>query len=237
MDYSKLVPNAFQIPNAFVDEILAYLNDVEVKVYLVIVRQTLGWRKEFDSISLSQFKRILYLKDDRTIKSAINKLLDKDLIIKKERVGYPSKFAINLNPNPLHINEGGHVDVLPTNTCSESLHDEERGVPASLCTPQKPIKTTNSKTTLSAHKRETFQEFKSKLIETCPEFAFKLPYPNKLKYGQDHLGFILQGGLIFDYHNDRLLNKDDSFQVWLILYKIKKRVFESATIQNKKSTS
>lgn len=237
MSYNDFIPNAFQIPNAFVDQILKHLHEAEIKVYLFIVRKTLGWHKEFDNISLSQFKIALDVKDDRTIQSALNKLLDKDLIIKKEQAGYPSKFAINLNPKPLHIKEGGHIDVLPTNVCIEPLHDNEGRVPTCACTPQKTIKNTSSKTTLSACKRETFQEFKSKLLETCPEFVFKLPYPNKLKYRQDHLGFIIQGGLIFDYHNDRILNKDESFQVWLILYKMKERVFELAQAQLAKEPS
>ena len=58
----KLIPNSFQMPNAFVDEVMVKLNDPAVKIYLVIVRKTRGWHKEFDSISLHPFfKHDLFL--------------------------------------------------------------------------------------------------------------------------------------------------------------------------------
>ncbi|MDM1758168.1 replication protein [Acinetobacter sp. 256-1] len=55
---SKFVPNSFQVPNAFVDEVLSKISDAACKLYLVICRKTRGWNKEMDSISLSQFEGI-----------------------------------------------------------------------------------------------------------------------------------------------------------------------------------
>lgn len=55
---SKFVPNSFQVPNAFVDEVLAKISDASSKIYLVICRKTRGWNKEMDSISLTQFEEI-----------------------------------------------------------------------------------------------------------------------------------------------------------------------------------
>lgn len=58
-------PQHTQVPNSILDEILPQLKEVELKVLLVIVRQTLGWieddetgrRKEKDWISIGQFKK------------------------------------------------------------------------------------------------------------------------------------------------------------------------------------
>ena len=55
---SKFVPNSFQVPNAFVDEVLDKISDASCKLYLVICRKTRGWNKEMDSISLTQFEAI-----------------------------------------------------------------------------------------------------------------------------------------------------------------------------------
>lgn len=55
---SKFVPNSFQVPNAFVDEVLNKISDAACKLYLVICRKTRGWNKEMDSISLTQFEEV-----------------------------------------------------------------------------------------------------------------------------------------------------------------------------------
>lgn len=78
---------------------------------------------------------------------------------------------------------------------------------------------------LKKEKRVDFKTFKKKLLESCPDFEFKLPYPNKLKYNKEHKGFKLKNGYIYDYYNDRLLNKDESFLAWDELYSIQERVF------------
>ena len=70
-----------------------------------------------------------------------------------------------------------------------------------------------------------FKTFKKQLLESCPDFEFKLPYPNKLKFSKEHKGFKLKNGYIYDHYNDRFLNKDESFLVWDELYIIQERVF------------
>jgi len=47
-------PNFTQTPNEFFDAIAKTLKEGELRVLLVIMRQTFGWRKEWDRISLSQ---------------------------------------------------------------------------------------------------------------------------------------------------------------------------------------
>ena len=47
-------PRYTQVPDEVLDELLPRLGHAELKVLLFIVRQTFGWGKEYDSISLSQ---------------------------------------------------------------------------------------------------------------------------------------------------------------------------------------
>ena len=64
---SKFIPNAFQIPNSVIDELLAKLTCAELKCYLFVVRKTKGWNKESDSISVSQFMEVTGLSNKSVI--------------------------------------------------------------------------------------------------------------------------------------------------------------------------
>lgn len=77
---SKFVPNSFQVPNAFVDEVLSKISDAACKLYLVICRKTRGWNKEMDSISLSQLELITG-KSRPTVIKAKNELVKFGLLI------------------------------------------------------------------------------------------------------------------------------------------------------------
>ena len=146
------IPNSFQVPNALVDHFLLKLNEFELKIYLVIIRKTKGWNKDFDAISISQFIKILEVKDQRTVKKAIRGLINKNLIIRVDQSGKESKFAINLNP--LHINEGSHLNV-----------------PTSRCTPQSTI---NEKQVYKRKKEPKIlnvQETPNALIVTYPRYS------------------------------------------------------------------
>ena len=45
---SRFIVNSFQLPNAVVDELLRDISPNALKCYLVIVRKTIGWQKEWD---------------------------------------------------------------------------------------------------------------------------------------------------------------------------------------------
>ena len=76
---SKFIPNSFQLPNAFVDEMLAQVSGNACKVYLLIVRKTRGWQKEKDYISYSQIQKITGI-SSATVSKAINELSELGLI-------------------------------------------------------------------------------------------------------------------------------------------------------------
>lgn len=79
--------------------------------------------------------------------------------------------------------------------------------------------------------RVNFKIFKKKLIEFCPNFEFSLA--GKLGYSIEHLGFSLKNGYLFNLHTHKLLDNDESFEIWDYLYGIRLKVFEQAVIQNK----
>ncbi|MBF7683007.1 replication protein [Acinetobacter sp. B5B] len=77
---SKFVPNSFQVPNAFVDEVLDKISDAACKMYLVVCRKTRGWQKEMDSISVTQFMEITG-KSKPTVIRCMNELVKVGLVI------------------------------------------------------------------------------------------------------------------------------------------------------------
>ena len=80
--------NSTPVPNSFFDIYLSELNSAELKVLLVVIRQTLGWadrrgmfgRKEYDWISGSQLQQKSGC-SPRAISSAIEMLVQKNLIV------------------------------------------------------------------------------------------------------------------------------------------------------------
>ena len=94
---SDFIVNSFQIPNAFVDELIADLSGNAVKCYLLIARQTTGWQRESDYISVSQFQEKTKIKDKRTIYAVIDELEQAGLIITERELGITNKFYLVRN--------------------------------------------------------------------------------------------------------------------------------------------
>ncbi|WP_151981534.1 replication protein [Acinetobacter guerrae] len=90
---SKFIPNSFQVPNAFVDEVLDKISDSACKIYLVICRKTRGWNKEMDSISLSQFEDITG-KSRPTIVKCLKELIKVGLVIEEESTIHGNTFKL-----------------------------------------------------------------------------------------------------------------------------------------------
>lgn len=95
MTYSQTT----QVPNAVFDAYLPQLGEAELKVLLVIIRQTYGWvdkstgqRKTRDRISSSQFQRKTGY-GRRTITSAIKSLCDRKLMAVTDYKGNPLLYA------------------------------------------------------------------------------------------------------------------------------------------------
>lgn len=76
-----------QVPNEIFDQQLPYLNQAQLKVLLVVIRQTVGWidpktkqRKRKDWISISFFSKRTRL-THKSISMAISELVYKELIV------------------------------------------------------------------------------------------------------------------------------------------------------------
>lgn len=92
---NKLLPNSFQVPNIIVDELIQLINGNELKIYLIIVRKTKGWNKEFDGISLSQFIKYSGISSHNTIRKSLKTLTKLYLIKELKRDGKYSLFYLS----------------------------------------------------------------------------------------------------------------------------------------------
>jgi DNA-binding MarR family transcriptional regulator len=89
-------PNTTQVPDQYLDELLAELTGAELKVLLYITRRTFGFKKQSDNISLSQLLKGITTKDHRvldkgtgltkpTLLKALRSLQEKNIIRTERR--------------------------------------------------------------------------------------------------------------------------------------------------------
>ena len=90
---SNFTPNSFQVPNAFVDDVLNQISDAACKIYLVVCRKTRGWNKEMDSISLSQLEAITG-KSRPTVIKAKNELINVGLLVEMPSTIYGNTYKL-----------------------------------------------------------------------------------------------------------------------------------------------
>ena len=95
---SKYIANAFQIPNAVVDDLMSRLSPNAFKCYVLIVRKTTGWGKSSDKISISQFQAIAVIKKRDTVISALAELEKLNLILPVKKAGLVNEFRLNKLP-------------------------------------------------------------------------------------------------------------------------------------------
>ena len=95
---SKYIANAFQIPNAVVDDLMSRLSPNAFKCYVLIVRKTTGWGKSSDKISISQFQAIAGIKKRDTVISALAELERLNLILPVKKAGLVNEFRLNKLP-------------------------------------------------------------------------------------------------------------------------------------------
>jgi len=69
-----------QVGNYIFDVILPSLSLSEQAILLRVVRQTVGWSQPTDKIKLSEFRQMTGIKDDKTVRAALDKLVERQLI-------------------------------------------------------------------------------------------------------------------------------------------------------------
>ena len=92
---SKFIVNAFQVPNAVIDDYLADLSGNAFKCYMFIARKTVGWGKSTDKISVSQFMDNSGIKNKKTVYSALDELEKIGLIVIEKTKGQINCFRLN----------------------------------------------------------------------------------------------------------------------------------------------
>ena len=95
---SRFIPNSFMVANAFVDEAMNKISDASVKIYLLIVRKTRGWTKEFDALSISLLEE-LSKKSRPTVVRCLKELADVGLVKKHHMSKYGNVYSLLDNYN------------------------------------------------------------------------------------------------------------------------------------------
>ncbi len=136
------VVNFTRVPNFFFEECIYQLSESALKVYLTILRKTIGWQKDKDFISYSQIQKMSNLSGNSILKG-IKELIEKELIEthkfgigKGTKISYeiknknsnniiletktdeniPSKFEVIDNPKETNtINNEGIIDANTSN--------------------------------------------------------------------------------------------------------------------------
>jgi phage replication O-like protein O len=85
------------VDNAVFDAIMPILSSSEWKVLCFIIRKTIGWQKEMDSISYSQIKAGTGIKTATTIQKAIEGLMGRGIIQRGETPYQSDPYYYKLN--------------------------------------------------------------------------------------------------------------------------------------------
>ena len=88
-------PNYTQIPNTLLDEHLSKMKEAELRVTLAIARQTLGWHKKEDKISLSQLVKLTGL-TRQGVANGISDALERG-VIKRESSGQGFVYRLSVD--------------------------------------------------------------------------------------------------------------------------------------------
>ena len=102
---SKYIANAFQIPNAVVDDFMAVISPNAFKCYVLIVRKTTGWGKSSDKISISQFMHYTGIKKRDTAIACLAELESLRLISPVKKSGKVNEYRLNMLPE-IHPENG-----------------------------------------------------------------------------------------------------------------------------------
>lgn len=93
MTYAR--PNYTQTPNLLLDQHIKDMGEAELKVVLIAVRKTIGWHKERDMISLSQFQEATGMSRQGVI-NGINDAVKRG-VLSKVRQGNSFSYSLVVN--------------------------------------------------------------------------------------------------------------------------------------------
>jgi len=91
---TDFIPNSFQVPNILVDEVISSVSPNALKCYLIIIRKTTGWGKEWDKISTTQIMELSGIKKKNTVYKATKELEELGLIESKKTKGRLTEYRL-----------------------------------------------------------------------------------------------------------------------------------------------
>lgn len=192
---SKFTVNSFQIPNALVDdEIIANLNANALKCYLVVVRKTVGWQKEWDYIPTTQLMKLTGIKKKTTVYSAMNQLEELGLIESEKETGKTTRYSLKVVPEKVVTKKGTSAE-----EGNEVVPKKDTGTSTKKGHPSKDTsKNNNQKEKINKNDcSKLVEEYKSKyetnekLLEILEDFiAYRKQIKKPLKTIQGLRGFV-----------------------------------------------
>lgn len=219
-------PNYTQVPNDFFDQVVPTLKEGELRVLIVMMRQTFGWWKKWDKISLGQLEKKTGMCRD-AVNNALRSLIEKGLLEKKQ-VGpngaQKTWYSIRVEPVPDDPEEEN-----PDDEYDPNLEDSNNSYRSSKTPPPSRLKRPT---------KETLTKEKKTVCPTPPVGAPESPKVVK-KFGTDGKEEILEKDDVFRYavqHRKDWSTKEIE-EAWEILVKYEGRVndlmgFIAGTLEN-----
>ena len=143
-----------QVPNHFIDEVLATISASSAVVYLVICRQTRGWHKQSDAISISQFMKMTGLTKPTILRALME--LEKRGIINTHTSSKTYAYSIS---------ETIIIDTVccePTSKESLPIHDGKESLPIDDGQKSLPIKPVFGQVSLPISVKKVYTQKKGK---------------------------------------------------------------------------
>jgi len=221
-------PNYTQTPNEFFDHMAKTLKEGELRVLLVIMRQTFGWRKRWDQISLSQLEEKTGM--SRTaVSDSLTSLIKKGIVIRhsegpKGRV--KNWYTLSTEEPEKEPEIEDEFNESPPNS-NNSYRSTKTTTPSSLKLPppsslKLPTKETITKDIYKEKEKESaLARVKEKPAKAC--YLSLDAYPN-LKITEDEMDRLKE-----DYHDCDLSKKMKALQEYSIM---KAKVFKEYTNHN-----
>lgn len=204
------LPNYTQTPNICFDEIFKKLDVGELRVILVIIRQTFGWHKTYDRISLSQLASKTGM-DRANVARSLRSLISKNLI-EKRKFGEKGKekcyYALLMEEiEQEHINEEDgneseeEMELISNNLyqCQGDTPPVSRGHPPSV--KGTPTKETNTKETNQKKQQHAAVFFENSKEQIHPYLVnIEIPKVDKIEITKKYDPEIIKNAIEWATH-------------------------------------
>ncbi len=141
-----------KVPDVILDSWMARLSGAELKIILTIIRQTIGWNKDIDRISHSQFIKKTGL-SQRAITQAIQSLEKQNLIHITDPFGKPLSPPQRRYRTEIYYKTLDFTKAKSTITKAQNNHIQRQKVPLTIYSNNR-----QQETDLSSFKKQSDQE-------------------------------------------------------------------------------